>query len=192
LAASAAQTGQEQLAQSIRDARQEAVRTSEQLKATLASVTALTKQDKGDLRPAYETFCAQVANTESAASKTGTRLKWMTNDGEKYFQGWQITINGISNESLRKKAQKRLDTAKASYDKVEKSLQEASDKFKPFLADLGDIKKALAADLTPGGVKAVKGSVRSANWDHGSVNRSINSAIKEMDKMEKALSSEAT
>lgn len=78
-----------------------------------------------------------------------------------------------------------------NYDKVEVSLQQASERFKPFLSDLADIQKALATDVTPGGVKAIKSTVRSANWNHQYVDKAIKSALKEMDKMQKALSSEA-
>jgi len=92
---------------------------------------------------------------------------------------------------LRKKAQKRLDSVKVSYDKVEASLKLAGEKFKPFLSDLGDIQKVLAADVTAGGVKAIKSTVSSANWNHQYVDNAIKSALKEMDKMEKALSPEA-
>ena len=46
-------------------------------------------------------------------------------------------------------------------------------------------------DVTAAGVKSVRSTVKSANWNHQSVNRAINSALKEMDKMEKSLSSEA-
>lgn len=115
----------------------------------------------------------------------------MAGDGKKYFQDWQDSVNGIANESLRKKSQKRLDSVKANYDKVELSLQQASEKFKPLLSDLGDIEKAIAADVTAGGVKAIKSTVKSANWNHQFVDKAIQSALKEMDKMEKALSSEA-
>ena len=115
----------------------------------------------------------------------------MGSDGRKYFQDWQTTVKGIANESLQKKAQKRLDAVQKSYDKVEASLKVAGEKFKPFLSDLGDIQKALATDVTAGGVKAIKGTVSSANWNHQFVDRAINSALKEMGKMEKALSSEA-
>ena len=47
LLASATQASQEQLAQSIRDARMETFRTSEQLKATLFALNTLTAQKKG-------------------------------------------------------------------------------------------------------------------------------------------------
>jgi len=185
------QASQEQLARSIRDTHLEATRASEQLKSTLSALNALTKQKEGDLRPAYTTYCSQVTKTDAAAAWTRTRAQWMASDGRKYFQDWQVTVNGIANESLRKKSQKRLDAVKVSYDKVEASLQQAAEKFKPFLSDLSDIQKALATDVTAGGVKAIKSTVRSANWNHQFVDKAINSALKEMGKMEKALSPEA-
>jgi hypothetical protein len=191
LLASATQASQEQLASSIREAHAEATRTDAQLKGTLSALNALTEQSKGDLRPAYDSYCAEVAKTESAAGWTRTRVQWMAGDGRKYFQDWQKTVNGIANESLRKKAQKRMDAVKTSYDKVEASLQLASEKFRPFLSDLADIQKSLATDVTAGGVKAIKSTVKSANWNHHYVDKAIKSALKEMDKMRKALSTEA-
>jgi hypothetical protein len=191
LMASSTQANQEQLANSIKEAHVETTRTSDQLKATLASLNALTKQEKGDLRPAYTTYCAEVTKTEAAAAWTRTRVQWMAGDGRKYFQDWQATVNSIANESLRKKSQKRLDAVQKSYDKVEASLKLAGEKFAPFLSDLGDIQKALATDVTAGGVKAIKSTVKSANWNHQYVDKAVQSALKEMEKMEKALSPEA-
>jgi len=191
LLASVTQASQEQLGRSIRDTHVETSRTDAQLKATLEAINALTVQKEGDLRPAYSNYCSQVSRTGDAARWTALRAQWMAGDGRKYFQDWQSTINGIANQSLRKKSQKRLDTVKANYDKVEASLAEASNRFKPFLSDLADIEKALAADITAGGVKAIKGTVKSANWNHQYVDKAIKAALKEMGKMEMALSSGA-
>ncbi|HMO65922.1 MAG TPA: DUF2959 family protein, partial [Verrucomicrobiota bacterium] len=88
-----AAAGQEQLAGSIRDARVETARTADQLKSTLATLTALTKQTQGDLRPAYDAFAHEVANTEAAAAWTGTRVKWMATDGRQYFADWQRNLD---------------------------------------------------------------------------------------------------
>jgi hypothetical protein len=115
----------------------------------------------------------------------------MSGDGMKYFQTWQDKINAMANESLRKKAQKRLNSVKADFVGVQSSLELAGDKFKPFLSNLKDVQMALATDITPGGVKAIKGTVRSANWDHQYVEQAVTKALKGMDKMQKALSSEA-
>jgi hypothetical protein len=191
LLASVTQGSQEQLATSVRETRAEALQTSEQLKATLGAITALTKQKEGDLRPAYQTFVGQVARTQAAAKVTATRVSWMSGDGRKYFTDWQKTIDGIANESLRKKAQKRLSAVQKDFDALQASLQLAGDKFMPFLSDLSDIQKALATDVTAGGVKAIRSTVKSANWNHQFVDDAINSALKTMDKMQKALSSQA-
>jgi len=190
-AGSALGASQQQLAASITDARVEAGKTHDQLASTLASLTALSKQSSGDLRPAYDAFAAEIPKTEAAAETTRTRLNWMRGDGQRYFEGWQADINSISNESLRKKAQKRLNSVKKSYDNVAEELKEAGEKFGPFLSDLKDVQKTLANDVTPGGVKAVRSTVRSANWNYKTVNASINDALSEMSKMEKALSTQS-
>src|SRR5512136_2604478 len=114
LLGSATQASQEQLARSIGDTHVETSRTDAQLKATLAAINALTKQTKGDLRPAYNTYCSEVARTDAAAAWTRTRVVSIGNDGRKYFQDWQATVKAIANESLRKKSQKRLDAVRAS------------------------------------------------------------------------------
>jgi CheY-like chemotaxis protein len=155
------------------------------------ALNALTAQKKGDLRPAYNTYCSEVTKTDAAAGWTRTRVQWMGGDGRKYFQDWQKTIDGIANESLKKKAQKRMDAVREDYDKVEASLVLAGEKFKPFLSDLADIQKALATDVTAGGVKAIKSTASSANWNLQFVDKAVKSALKDMDKMQKALSSEA-
>lgn len=186
-----ARANQEQLATSMKEARVETGRTRDQLSATLATLTALTKQEKGDLRPAYKAFTAEIPQTEAAAGWTRVRIAWMKGDGLQYFEGWQKNINSINNESLRKKSQKRLDAVKKSYGKVIASLEVAAEKFKPFLADLGDVQKALANDVTPAGVKALRGTVSDANFQYKAVNRAINDALDEMKKMEASLSSEA-
>jgi len=181
---------QQELATSIKGARIEATRTHEQLESTLSALNALTKQKKGDLRPAYDAFAAEIPRTEAAANSTRTRVKWMAGEGQQYFEGWQKEINGIANESLRKKAQKRLNAVKKSYDKVAVELSKGAEKFSPFLSDLNDIKKTLANDVTPSGVKAIRSTVSSANWNYKYVDTAINGALSEMAKMEKALSTE--
>jgi hypothetical protein len=191
LLASATQASQEQLAASIKEARGEATTAAGQLKTTLDALNALTKQKEGDLRPAFNTFTAQIPKTEAGATWTRTRVTWMASDGQKYFEGWQKTINAIANDSLRKKAQKRLDAVRKSYDKVGVSLKAAGEAFRPFLSDLSDVQKILSNDLTANGVKAIKSTVSDANWRYKSVSKEINDALKEMQKMEKDLAPQA-
>src|SRR6266404_1525345 len=192
LLAAAAPAGQDQFAASIKQARKEAELTSAQLDSTLAALNALVGQKKGDLNPAYQAFRQEIPKTQNAARSTSDRYERMTKDRENYFADWQNTIQGINNKSLQKKAQKRLDAASKSYDRVEAALLTAREKFRPFLSDLTDIEKALSQDVTARGVKNMKSVVRSANWNYKFIANAINDALKEMGKMEEALSSEAT
>ncbi len=191
LLACTAQAGQEQLAASIKQAREEAAATSAQLSTTLNALNALVAQKPGDLRPTYECFRAEIPKTQAAAGATSTRVQMMGNQRDKYFSDWQATIGGINNPGLQKKAQKRLDKAAKSYAKVEAAFKTAAEKFRPFLSDLSDVEKALSNDVTIAGVKGMKSVTRKANWDYKFVYNAIEEALKEMKSMESALSGQA-
>jgi hypothetical protein len=190
LASSTLRADQQKLAASIKEVRDEATRTHEQLGATLSALNALTKQGKGDLRPAYTAFAAEIPKTEAAAAWTRTRVTQMDSDGRKYFGKWQADVDSIANKSLQKKAKKRLDATQESYGKAVAALTTAAEKFQPFLSDLTDIQKTIANDVTPAGVKAIRSTVSSANWNYKAVNHAVNDSLEEMKKMEKALSPE--
>jgi DNA-binding XRE family transcriptional regulator len=191
LLASIAQASQQELATSMKETRVEAGQTKDQMATTLAALTTLTKQEKGDLRPAYDAFAAELPKTQAAAAATGSRVAWMQGEGMKYFEDWQKSISSISDESLRKKSQQRLDAVKKSYAKVINEFKEATDEFRPFLADLGDVQKVLSTDLSASGVKGLRSTVNKANSDYKSIDRTMKAALEEMQKMEKELAPEA-
>jgi len=182
-----ASANQEMLAASIGETRSETLRTSDQLKATLDALNGLVRKPQPDIAAAYATFAAEIPKTEAAAAWTKTRVDWMAGEGQRYFATWQSTVDAIVNPSLKKKAQKRLDSVKESYSKVSKSLTAANEKFQPFLSDLSDIQKTLANDVTAGGVEAVRDTVSNANWRYRGVNSAVQQALKDMKRMEDAL-----
>jgi hypothetical protein len=185
------QASQEKLAASINETRLETIRTRDQLQQTVHALKDLTTQKKGDLRETYNTFAAEVKNTQAAAAWTAARAQSMESAGKQYFGDWQASLIGVSNNSVRKKGLKRLEETRKDYDKVVESLKEAAQKFKPFLSNLDDVQKAMAQDVTPAGVKSIRGIASDAESNVKKVSRSINSAVEELDRMEKALSSES-
>ena len=181
-------SSQLKLAASIKDSRAETLRTRDQLQVTVNALTALTKQQTGDLRTNYNAFVMEVKNTHGAADYTAARVQTMQATSKDYFGGWQADVTSIGNESLRKQAQKRLDVVRKDYNKTVVSLQEASEKFKPFLSNLDDVQKALANDITPGGIKAIRGTASDANYNLKKVRSAIFDALEQMEDMEKTLS----
>jgi septal ring factor EnvC (AmiA/AmiB activator) len=191
MAQAAQPNAQAKLAAAIKEIRTETALTRDQLQSTVDALDVLVKQKTGDLRPTYNAFVAEVKKTHAAAEWTASRGAAMQSASAAYFSAWQGEVGGISNDSLRKKAQKRLDAVRKSYDKVVDSLREASTSFKPFLSNLDDVEKTLANDVTPGGVKAVRGTASDANFNVKKVRWRVGDALKELDRMGKALSPEA-
>ena len=183
-------TPQAKLAGASKDIRLETVATRDELKAAVDTLDALSKQKSGDLRPSYDAFVAEVKKTHDAAEATRSRAGSMETASKDYFGAWQADVGAISNESLRKSAQRRLDDVRRSYDKVVASLRQAATAFKPYLSNLDDIQKTLANDVTEGGVRAIRGVANDAKDNQRKVLRSVNEAIDNLGSMEKALSTQ--
>jgi ABC-type transporter Mla subunit MlaD len=190
VAQAASPSPQVQLADSVAMIRTETVATRDQLQSAVDALNALTKQEKGDLQPTYNAYVEQVKKTHDVAETTATRFASMQTASKQYFDVWQQQISGINSESLRRQAQKRMDSVVKNYNDVIASLSDATEKFKPFLSNLDDVQKMLAIDITPGGVKAIRGTVSDANWSMKKVRSSLSSAIDDLSDMAQSLSSQ--
>ena len=191
LATQTAHASQQELAASLGTTRTKVVQARDQLQTTVNALDALVKQKSGDMRPAYDTFVAEIAKTQTEGASAAACAQKMEAEADTHFGSWQKEIDGIANPGLKKKAQKRLAAVQKQYGQVVTQLKDAATRFTPLLSDLNDIQKTLANDLTPGGVKSVRGSVSDAKWNLTSARRSFYSAIGELTKMEKSLGTTA-
>jgi hypothetical protein len=132
-----------------------------------------------------------VVKTKKVAESTAATAAEMQKQSDAYFGEWQKEIASVSNPSLRKKGQKRMDAVKKNYSEAAKSLDAAGGKFGPFLSDLADIEKILTNDLTAGGIKSIKGTVSSAKFNMTNVRRSIQTAMNNLNEMSAELKREA-
>ena len=186
-----ATAGQDKLAAAMRETRDEVIQTRDQLQTTVNSIDALVKQKKGDLRPAYDDFAAQVTKTQASAATNKSRVQKMQTEAKAHFSSWQTELDSINNQKLKNKGTKRLQNVQKSYNQVLNQLEAASIKFDPYLSDLADMKKMLANDLTPDSVKGMRGTVGDAKFHLQNVRRPLYDAIKELDKMQKTLTTSA-
>jgi len=191
LAAQTASAGQQELATSLGATRTLVTQARDQLQTTVNALDALVKQKTGDMRPTYDAFVAEIAKTETAGATAKACADKMEAEASAHFTAWQKEIDSIANASLKEKAQKRLSDVQKKYGEVLSQLKDAGSHFTPLLSDLNDIQKTLANDLTPGGVKSVRGSVSDAEWNLKSTRRSFYSAIEGLTKMQKSLGTAA-
>jgi hypothetical protein len=186
---SRAWAGQQELAASIAETRTELMNTKEQLKVTLEAIKSLVNQKSGDLKPAFDTFMAELTKTSKAAEATTARGETMQANAISYFESWQKDVDAISNANLHMVSQNRLNKVKKIYDQVVSELKNASSLFKPCMTDLIDISKALSNDLTVKGISSIGSVFRDARSALKSVSGSIDLAMLQAQLAEKTLSS---
>ena len=188
-ACSALFAGQQELAASIQQSRSETILTHNELVANLKALNALVAQKDGDLRPAHDAFTASLKGTRAASDRTLKRVAALQGEGEKHFSVWQAEVETIKDDGIRNRALKRLGAARTNWNGAAAALQEATVQFPALLGYLNDIEKALSYDLTPEGVKSVRGAAQSANDAFGRIQGLTQKAVGQLDELAAAMSS---
>jgi uncharacterized phage infection (PIP) family protein YhgE len=145
---------------------------SAKVDAALASLNELVK-NPGDLVAQFKKYSASVSELESGAKDVQGKVASMRGKGNEYFKAWDEQTAQIHNEDIKNRSVERKAEMQKKFTEIKMSYTEASESFKPFLSDLKDIQTALATDLTPGGVQAIKGVADKANKDAGPLKASI-------------------
>jgi chromosome segregation ATPase len=177
-----AQTAQERLAASVKDAREQIQNASTDLQNTVGALNDLRNQT-GDLRPAYDKFSESIEKTRNSAGLAAKLSETMTAESKTYFDSWQSEINAISNPDIQKVSTKRLKIVQKQYDKVLKQLKPLPPRFNPMMSDLDDFKKALGMDLTPAGLKAHSKTMNKTNKSLVAFQEPVKESLVELDKL---------
>jgi hypothetical protein len=175
-----AESAQERLANSVRDARDQIHGTSTDLQNTVAALTELQNQS-GDLVPAYEKFADSVEKTRSSAGMAAQLYATMSKNSATYFDSWASEIETISNPNIQKVSTKRLRVVQKGYAKALKQLEPIPPLFAPMMSDLDDFKTALGVDLTPEGLKALHKSVNKTEHSLSAFQQPLAKSLAELD-----------
>lgn len=181
--------GQQELAAAIQQSRSETILTHNELVTNLKALAALVNQKEGDLRPAFDAFTASLKGTRDASDRTVKRVAALQGEGEKHFSVWQAEVETIQDAGIRNRALKRLAAARDNWNGAAAALQEATVQFPALLGYLNDIEKALSYDLTPEGVKSVRGAAQSANDAFGRIQGLTQKAVAQLDELTASMSS---
>jgi chromosome segregation ATPase len=117
----------------------------------------------GDLATQFKAYSAAVNDLDSSSKDVQSKVASMRSKGNEYFKAWDEQTAQIKNEEIKKRSAERKAEMQKKFTEIKTSYTQASEQFKPFLSDLKDIQTALATDLTPGGVSAIKGAADKAN-----------------------------
>lgn len=134
---------------------------SARVDAALTSLSELM-ENPNDLPAQFKEFSSAVNSLQTFSKDVSSKFAGMSKKGEAYFAEWDQQLAQIQNEDIRTRSAERKSAVQKQFDAIKNSYEEASGDFKPFMADLKDIQTALATDLTPGGLSAIKKSADKA------------------------------
>jgi len=177
-----AQSAQERLAASVKDARDQLQSARTDLQETVGALNDLRGQT-GDLKPGFEKYSESIEKTRNSAGLAAKLAGTMSADSKSYFDSWQSEINTISNKDIQKTSTKRLKTVQKEYDNAVKQLKPLPSLFAPMMSDLDDFKKALGMDLTPAGLKAHSKAMDKTNKSLAAFQEPITKSLVELDKL---------
>jgi hypothetical protein len=133
------------------------------LDAVVTALSDLVTNPAPDITPQFKKFSAAVSDLESLANEVSSRDAAMREQGAAYFQKWDEELPKIQNDDIQTRSLDRKNTVAARFEKVRLSYARTTANFAPFMSDLKDIRRALATDLTAGGLASVKGLASNAN-----------------------------
>jgi len=149
-----------------------------QLDKTMASLNDLVNNPGApDLRTKYSKFSSDVDNLGTTATKIKDRVDTMQKNGAEYMARWDQDIAQIKNEDIAKRSADRKKEVTQDLADLKDKYAEASDAFKPVMADLRDVQSYLGTDLTPAGTAAVKDTANKAIKNSADLKQKVNELV---------------
>jgi len=131
----------------------------------------------------FQVFTNQLGRMEALAKALGQRAEEMKQRGPAYFNGWEARTASIQNPEQRRRAEDRYADRKASYDAINRDMQEARKNFMPFLEELRSIKTLLEGERDPKSIAQAKDLFMRANWHCLDVQRALMQIEDEFDRL---------
>jgi hypothetical protein len=156
-------------AQSLRSAAAEVQTQSRALEMTTTALSDLVNNPSTDFKPQFRWFSSSLNRLIASADRTDKTGKHMRKKSADYFEAWDEQLMQMNYEYVRKGSEQRKAEVSAQIEAVNARYDESGEVVRPLIAYLVDIRKALSADLTPGGLAAVRKVVANAQENAGKV-----------------------
>lgn len=132
---------------------------------------------------AYAAFSTEFAAFKKIADKTLIESGNVRNRGNDLFAQWQLEAQSINNADIRAVAEKRHASLQTAYNAMLQPLVTARGDLNTVTSDLTDIQKALALDLTPAGISAIKKPLSKVKDTAATSGKSLDALAADLDKI---------
>ncbi|MFA6960058.1 MAG: DUF2959 family protein [Opitutaceae bacterium] len=140
-----------------------------------------------DAQDSYGAFATELDAFQKFSKKTLLDSADVRNSGNTLFAKWDEEAKSINDAEIRAIAEQRRTTLQMSYNAMITPLLAARADLTDVTSVLSDIRKALALDLTPAGIAAVKKPIASVNSKAVATSASLDKLAADLDRIAAAL-----
>jgi chromosome segregation ATPase len=171
----------------LQETRTELAATRKQVDEAIAAAAAV-QSAQGDLKPAYEKYRKEVAETESRAQNVRKRAADMQERGKEYREKWRSEMSKVDSPELKAAADARAAKLEQRYAGITAKAQAVRTAYEPFMKGLKDLQTYLSNDLTPAAVQAGRPAFDKVRTNGNTLNQKLDALAKELDEVAATMS----
>ena len=171
-------------AASVEQFRENLVSAKDEIDRTLTTLSDLIDPGQTDLAAANKRFGDQVDALRTHAEKVKTDADAMRQTREAYFAKWDARIAAIDNPTLRTEAEAKRARLRNSQETILVDSALVKEAYRPFMADLEDTRKFLAADASKDSVSVLAPTVKKAQENGKVLKERIDKVVESLDEVE--------
>ncbi len=160
--------------------REEVLNGKKAIDKTMTSLDAVAASAATDPRKAYEQYCKDVSDLQSAAEKIKKRRQDMQEKGQAYFAQWEQQLAEVKNPEIQRLATERKAKLKETFEKIKDVCDPLKAQFDPWMSDLKDLQTYLGNDLTVTGVDSAKSLFAKTRKSGQQVQESMDALVAEL------------
>ncbi len=152
-----------------------------QIRSTLDAANSLGQTEGGSLQSDFQRLNSEIELSNEKRDDFGKRVASMDKTSASYFTTWAADLDKFQTEEFRTRSEARLEKTRGRYNQLMTTMQQAEEKFNPFMAKLHDVSRYLNFMLNPTGVASIKTSVGEMSSDATDLYTAIETAVQEAD-----------
>ena len=161
----------------VEKARESVQDAEKQVQGTMKIYNSILEQTAKKPSSAYKKLASALDDCDKAAKGARKSVDSLTANLEKFYATWEAEIESFASASMKEHGQKSLDEVRGKFERFNKSLEEASELYHPFIAVLRDQALVLGRDLSPEMLKSLEGEAKKANEDAEALYVKIDEAL---------------
>jgi hypothetical protein len=166
--------------------KSELTQSKSEIDRLVATLGALTDPNTppSALRPTYDAYADQLARMTQRSQQMKREAEQMRDARAAYFAQWEEKAAQIDNPSVRASAEAGKARLRAAHERITSASLAARDAYEPFMRDLQDVRRYMAADLSPTSLQMLGDVGKKAGADGATVKQRIDAVIAELDAVE--------